>query len=345
MLGDCFQHCFTDLSFSTCFDEFRWCNKAWWIMGLVRDAAVANLSHPGSGRGVSISLHSLLRLIWRWITEAGSWENHFSPLVYVSIWWRRRVKVDLCIAMCFMYDAIARKYHGECVVLESGSAKDTERWSPFLPRPIHITPTICLTLLSLSLSFALLFPPSCSFNSPFSLSLFHQTKQRHKFSNRLQSALVALGNCILLCASFLFLCSQKLTLCPTIKGRHRGAGGHLRLQALWEMIWASSCSQCEGLIVCHGSPAMWRCLTLAHSPQLYLKFATHNMALFAVFALLILCWRTWSRVCMGLYVPWRHSAENGQGYIWSVYQLLILCNIIWTCFQRTYSENNYTIIY
>lgn len=145
---------------------------------------------------------------------------------------------------------------------------------------------------SVSLSLMHYFSRHLAFStlSFFSLSLHHQTKQRHKFSNRLQSALVALGDCILLCASFLFLRSQKLTLCPTIKGRHRGAGGHLRLQALWEMIWASSCSQCEGLIVCHSSPAMWRCLTLAHSPQLYLKFATHNMAVFADFAHLILCW-------------------------------------------------------
>lgn len=134
-----------------------------------------------------------------------------------------------------MLDAIARKYQDECVAFELGSAKDTERWSTFLPRPIHITPTICLwaycgVFPSLSLSlFCTTFPPSCSFNFLFSLSLFHQTKQRYKFSNCLQSALVALGNCILLCASFLFLCSQKLTLCPTIKGRQRGAGGHFKI--------------------------------------------------------------------------------------------------------------------
>lgn len=134
-------------------------------------------------------------------------------------------------------------------------------------------------------SCALLSPPYHSLNwlVLFSPSLFRQTQQRHEFSNRLQSARVALSNCILLCASILFLRSQRLTLCPTIKARHGGAGGHLRLQALWEMIWASSFSQCEGLIVCHCSAAMWCCLTLAYFPQLYLKFTTHNMAVFALF--------------------------------------------------------------
>jgi len=44
---------------------------------------------------------------------------------------------------------------------------------------------------------------------------------------------------------------------------------------------------------------MWRCLTLAHSPQLYLKFATHNMALFAVFPSLnrVLKWSLHETLC------------------------------------------------
>lgn len=84
--------------------------------------------------------------------------------------------------------------------------------SPLYPSPLHY--------FSLPLALSTL-----SFLSPlFSLSLSFSIRpgKRHKFSNCLQSALVALGNCILLCASFLFLRSQKLTLCPTIKGRHRG---------------------------------------------------------------------------------------------------------------------------
>lgn len=89
---------------------------------------------------------------------------------------------------------------------------------------------------------------------------------------------------------FYFCAHRGWLFVPRSKPGTGGAGGHLRLQALWEMIWASSCSQCEGLIVCRGSAAMWCCLTLAHFPQLYLKFATHNMAVFALFSLrLILC--------------------------------------------------------